>query len=89
MDSRLRERLRDQKDDLVQLLDSQSWAMFEAFMARRKDHFIQQLIGAIKSDDWNKTKIYHALMTEVDSVLAEFKKEPKRLEGIIDEGNRS
>ena len=89
MDSQQRERLRDQKDDLDQFLDSRSWSYFEGFMKRRRTYFVGQLMGAIKSHDWEKTKIYHALMEETDSVVAEFRKEPKRLEGIIDEGIRS
>lgn len=89
MDSRTIERLRDQKDDLVQFLDGQNWAYFEAFMKRRKAYFLSQMLGSIRSNDWDQTKIYHSLMEEMDSVIAEFKKEPQRLEGIIDEGRRS
>lgn len=89
MDSRSLERLRDQKDDLVQFLSGQHWAFFEAFMKRRRTYFLNRMVGAVKSKDWDQTRIYHALMEETEAAIADFKKEPQRLEGIIDEGNRS
>lgn len=89
MDSRLIEKMRDQKDDLVQFLDSHGWGMFEAFMMRRKNYFLEKMLGAVRSKNWEDVMILNALMSETSAVLSAFKQEPQRLEGKIDESNRS
>ena len=85
MDGRIRERLRDQKDTLSQLLESEGWRLFEDFMKRRKNYFQIQLNGAVKSKDWDQAKVSHALMEQSESLISEFRKEPERLERMIDE----
>lgn len=83
--SLITERLRDQMLEIEQLTESENWSSFVQFLKRRKQYFNERLIGCVKSDDFTGAKVSHALMEEMDALVSAFKKEPKRLEGMINE----
>lgn len=85
MDQRIADKLRDQANEIQQMLQGEEWALFVNFLRRRKQFFQEQLNGAVKSNDMDQAKQYHALMEEMDALSGAFKKEPQRLERIINE----
>lgn len=85
MDGRIADKLRDQANEIQKMLQGEEWALFVNFLRRRKQFFQEQMNGSVKANDMDQAKQYHALMEEMDALAGAFKKEPQRLERIINE----
>lgn len=83
MDSLTKEALRDRYEKVIQLLSSQEWDMWVEFMKRRRTYFQHKLNGEVRSGNLVQAQIYLALIEDAESMISEFKKEPKRIEKEI------